>query len=411
MPSSSNGCCIVTSAVNKDLKPGKHSAGRLRELERLRLLDAPVDSALDRLTRLASRLLDVPVALISLVDHDRQFFASQVGLPEPWCSRRQTPLSHSFCKHVVAEDQPLRVDDAQTHPLVCYNLAVTDLNVAAYLGFPLRSPSGAVLGSFCAIDTRPREWTDDERETLEELTELAMTEVALREMNIKLEERVAARTAEVARRGEMLREMTRQVTEVEQAERERLAGVLHDHLQQLLVACQFGVRRLADAQSAEDRAPAAKSLKDIVTEAIGVTRDLTADLSPPGLACGDLDTALPWLAEQFERRHGLCVDLQGDAGTLDKTRAPIVFVAVRELLFNTVKHAGVETAIVHCRREDGHLAITVEDCGVGIGEAEGFGLNSLRERLAGIGGRFEHGTRPGGGARCTLIVPLGQPRP
>lgn len=81
----------------------------------------------------------VPVALISLVDEDRQFFVSQQGLPEPWAKARQTPLSHSFCQHVVATGDPLIVSDARENPLVCGNLAIRDLNVIAYLGLSRRS--------------------------------------------------------------------------------------------------------------------------------------------------------------------------------------------------------------------------------------------------------------------------------
>ena len=87
-------------------------AGRLAAVRRLGLLDGPADPALDRLTRLAARLLRAPVALVSLVDADRQFFASSVGLPEPWATARQTPLTHSFCQHVVATGDVLAVDDA-----------------------------------------------------------------------------------------------------------------------------------------------------------------------------------------------------------------------------------------------------------------------------------------------------------
>ena len=74
---------------------------RLAQLSRLRLLDTPPEEPFDRLTRLAARTLGAPVALVSLVDDRRQFFKSAHGLPEPWASQRETPLTHSFCQHVV----------------------------------------------------------------------------------------------------------------------------------------------------------------------------------------------------------------------------------------------------------------------------------------------------------------------
>src|SRR5690242_14516311 len=85
---------------------------RLAVLHRLELLDSPTEAAFDRLTSLASRIVKAPVSLVSLVDADRQFFKSFVGLAEPWASRRETPITHAFCQHVVAQNAPLIVKDA-----------------------------------------------------------------------------------------------------------------------------------------------------------------------------------------------------------------------------------------------------------------------------------------------------------
>jgi len=113
------------------------NAERLEALRQTSLLDTPPEEPFDRLTQLATRILHVPVALVSLVDGNRQFFKSCIGLPEPWASSRQTPLSHSFCKHAVASGKPLIVSDARQNPLVKDNLAVSELGVIAYAGIPL----------------------------------------------------------------------------------------------------------------------------------------------------------------------------------------------------------------------------------------------------------------------------------
>lgn len=165
---------------------------RLKALERTRLLDTPREEAFDRLTMLACALLGTPVALVSLVDTDRQFFKSQQGLPEPWASRRETPLSHSFCQHVVTSSEPLVIADSRKTPLVCENLAVRDLNVIAYLGVPLISPDGHVLGSLCAIDSKPREWTQEAIAQLMSLAECVLNEIALRQELSKRQEIEAA---------------------------------------------------------------------------------------------------------------------------------------------------------------------------------------------------------------------------
>lgn len=152
---------------------------RLDKLRALCLLDTPIDPAFDRLTRLASNILNMPVSLVSLVDAHRQFFKSQIGLPEPWATLRETPLSHSFCQHVVATGQPLIITDAREHPLVQDNLAIRDLGVIAYAGMPLTTSDGYELGSFCVIQSEPHQWTDDELNILADLAASVMTEIEL----------------------------------------------------------------------------------------------------------------------------------------------------------------------------------------------------------------------------------------
>ncbi|MEW4567643.1 sensor domain-containing diguanylate cyclase [Tautonia sp. JC769] len=153
---------------------------RLDALRKTHLLDGPPEIAFDRLTHLAQRILHAPVALISLVDDRRQFFKSAQGLPEPWASRRETPLSHSFCQHVVRSAGPLVIQDARIHPLVHQNLAIRDLGVIAYLGAPLATSAGQVLGAFCVIDGKPRHWGSDDLEVVREMATSTMTEVELR---------------------------------------------------------------------------------------------------------------------------------------------------------------------------------------------------------------------------------------
>jgi GAF domain-containing protein len=156
-----------------------HAPSRLRELRELRLLDSPPEESFDRLTRLTSTVLNVPVALVSLVDDERQFFKSCLGLPEPWASQRETPLSHSFCRHVVESGRPLVISDTREHPAMRDNPAIRDLGVIAYAGAPLITPSGNVLGTLCAIDHQPRHWTTEQVEILGNLAGSVLSEIQL----------------------------------------------------------------------------------------------------------------------------------------------------------------------------------------------------------------------------------------
>lgn len=153
---------------------------RLQALQNTFLLDTPAEESFDRLSELAMRLLDAPVALVTLVDQNRQFFKSCIGLPQPWASARETPLSHSFCKYVVANNEPLVINDARQHAFLADNGAIEDLNIAAYLGVPLTTAEGVRLGSFCVIDHKPRSWTEDDMVVLRDLSHSVMSEIDLR---------------------------------------------------------------------------------------------------------------------------------------------------------------------------------------------------------------------------------------
>ncbi|MET0426194.1 MAG: GAF domain-containing protein, partial [Actinoplanes sp.] len=143
-------------------------------------LNATPDPFFDRFASMVRDVLGVSVALVSLVGTDRQFFPGACGLGDPWDQARETPLSHSFCQHVVTTAEPLVVVDARTDPRVADNLAIRDLGVIGYAGMPLTDADGRTLGSLCAIDTKPRAWTKAELETLRDLAEACSSELRLR---------------------------------------------------------------------------------------------------------------------------------------------------------------------------------------------------------------------------------------
>ena len=153
---------------------------RLLTLRRTALLDSRHEEAFDRLTRRACDAIGVPTALVSLVDADRQFFKSAQGLREPVASARQTPLSHSFCRYVVAGERPLVVPNAREVPFLAGNPGITDLAMIGYAGVPLCA-HGFVLGAFCAIDGMPHEWSAEDLGILEDLASACSTEIHLRD--------------------------------------------------------------------------------------------------------------------------------------------------------------------------------------------------------------------------------------
>ncbi|MET1072966.1 MAG: SpoIIE family protein phosphatase, partial [Umezawaea sp.] len=171
-------------------------------------LDMSSDSVMERFVAMVRVQLRVPVALVSLVEPDRQVFPGMLGLPEPWASERQTPLSHSFCQHVVTSGESLVLDDARESERVRGNLAISELGVVAYAGMPLTTADGQVLGSLCAIDTVPRQWTEDELATLADLAAMCTTELRLR-LATRHHTRERARARELSARLELSHDRTR----------------------------------------------------------------------------------------------------------------------------------------------------------------------------------------------------------
>lgn len=147
---------------------------RLRTLRHLGVLDTPAEERFDRLTRLAKRLFDVPIALVSLVDENRQWFKSKDGLGVDETSREV-----SFCGHAILGDDILLVPDAVRDQRFADNpLVLDDPNIRFYAGCPLVHVDGSKLGTLCIIDTQPREFSDDELLALKDLAGVAERELA-----------------------------------------------------------------------------------------------------------------------------------------------------------------------------------------------------------------------------------------
>jgi signal transduction histidine kinase len=199
------------------------SPARLDALLRLRLLDTPPEEPFDRLTQQACRLLGSSIALVSLVDDHRQFFKSAWGLPIPCAAVHEAPLPLSFCRQVVTSGLPLVVENANEHPLGCGKAAIEELDVVAYLGMPLTTPHGAVLGSFCVIDSQPRKWTAADQQTMSELAASVMSEIALRSAHDEMLATNLELLREAGERESLLKALVRSEARLRAAQ--RLTGV------------------------------------------------------------------------------------------------------------------------------------------------------------------------------------------
>jgi GAF domain-containing protein len=149
---------------------------RLAALQEYDILDTPAEASFDRVTKLACRLLNVPMSVVSLVDKERQWFKSCVGVDVT-----ETPRAPSFCSYTILTDQVLNVPDATQDPRFFDSALVTGSPyLRFYLGIPLRSSSGFNIGSFCAMSPEPRTILEPDLVVAQELAAIISTELELK---------------------------------------------------------------------------------------------------------------------------------------------------------------------------------------------------------------------------------------
>lgn len=178
---SSSPVYVPATAPPPDPDAAVRDPDRLAAVRETGLLDAAPEAPFDRLTRMAVRLLNVPATFLALVDEDRDFYLASTGFGEPLATAREL-AGRTFCHFTVAgatPEHPLVIPDTRADPTYSAVPTIDKLGVAAYVGVPL-VVEGHPIGSFCAIDTAPRPWTDAEVEVLRELAASAQREIELR---------------------------------------------------------------------------------------------------------------------------------------------------------------------------------------------------------------------------------------
>lgn len=367
---------------------------RLAALEALGL-GRPEDS-FDRASRLASRALDAPVGLVSIVMDDRQVFAGRYGLAEPWATTRQTPLSHSFCQHVVVSRDVVAVEDANHDDRVRGNGAIEDLGVIAYLGMPLYGLGEQVLGSFCVIDSQPRQWTDEDREVLADAAAGVQRELDLR---------ATIRDLNDARR-----------------DRDNLLQVVAHDLRSPLTTVMVGAQVLGRDDLPPERR---EQVRDAVARqsqrmAAMAARLLGGELDVPDQASRiqPLDALVERVVTArsvagFEQRLAIAIG----EGTDVPVQAEAATSIVSNLVDNALQYTRGQVRVEVTRRGD-EVVLVVDDDGPGydaqaVAEgrqaARGFGLGRaiVAHHVAELGGRREILTGPDRGTMAMVTIPVG----
>ncbi|MFO0773747.1 MAG: response regulator [Nitrospiraceae bacterium] len=246
-----------------------------------------------------------------------------------------------------------------------------------------------------------------------ELIERRQIELSLRQHESILEKHVEQRTQQLRRSQERLRRLALELTLAEHSERKRIAADLHDYLAQLLVVTKLNLSQLHRRPELSAVAGVLKETDGHVDDALTYTRTLVSQLSPAVLSRQGLIPALRWLAEDLGKR-GLQVTVRGptEAVPLSDDHAVLLFQSVRELLFNTIKHAKTTQASVTATVAASRLTLIVQDKGVGFDSSalrdgsNRFGLFSIHERMESLGGECRFDSAPGKGTTVTLTIPL-----
>jgi signal transduction histidine kinase len=241
----------------------------------------------------------------------------------------------------------------------------------------------------------------------------------LANFNQTLERRVAKRTAEAVEQAQKLRLLSAELSLAEEGERRRIAEMLHEDLQQLLVAARMQLGALCRTQDAAQREPIVREIADLLERSFQLTRSLSVELAPPVLYEHGLAAALEWFAAETRKNYNIEVTVEADCSANPKAADVRIFLfrAVRELLLNSAKHAGgsaVHITMQH-RRPD-NVRIIVADEGPGFDPnslddkrtgSQTVGLLNIRERVNSFGGEFHINSGPKRGTRITLSLPRG----
>src|SRR5438477_2904375 len=244
----------------------------------------------------------------------------------------------------------------------------------------------------------------------------------LANLNQTLEQRVAKRTAEAVEQAQKLRLLSAELSLAEEAERRRIAEMLAQVLEELLVAARMQLAALCRTRGAAQREPIAREIADVLERSFQLTRSLSVELAPPVLHERGLAAALEWLAAETRKNYKVEVTVEADSSANPKVADVRIFLfrAVRELLLNSVKHAvGSAVCITMQHLRPDKVRIIVADGGPGFDPtslddtqtgAQTFGLLNIRDRVRSFGGKFDINSGPKRGTKITLWLPRGSQR-
>jgi len=361
---------------------------RLQSLRLLKILDTPAEERFDRITRIAQQLLGVPVVLITLIDENRQWFKSRIGLAE-----QETPREFAFCAHAILQEGPFVIPDALLDSRFVDNpLVISGPIVRSYAGQPLSAPDGSKLGTLCAIDHVPHEFSPAQLSLLNDLSMLVEDELKLyeavslqgdlAEANEKLEVEIHEREQLQAERDQLIKDLqiaNRVAQENSRLKSEFLSTMSHE-LRTPLNAIEgftsimlggMGIELSPQARNMVERVSYnSQRLLNLINDFLDLSRiesgrlDLAHTLFCPADLAQKWQTQMSSLAISKHLAFEVVIDpnlptaLYGDEEALSK-------VAIN-LLGNAIKFTSVGKVTLALQRTQANWSIVVSDTGIGI---------------------------------------------
>lgn len=368
-------------------------ANELADMERLHTLSArlmqqdDLTAVLHEVLVAAATLLHVGKASVQIRDSEDHALrlVSTIGFDQdPVDPATLTNADGStVCTAALHRDERVIAEELAMQPgFTELTQAAPPYGIRAVQSMPFRGGDSRIHGMLTLYFDRPYHPSARERRLLDLYVQQAVrqierkqAEAALREneqhlrvLSESLERRVEARTAELQRQAVRLRRLAGELTSAEQRERKHLAALLHDDLQQLLAAAKMRLGQTRTHIYDPTVQSMIEGVTDLLDQAVDSLRNLTRQLWPAVLYESGLIAALEWLAPELSKLHDLriALDIEDAEPSLGDEAKALLFGAVRELLFNAVKHSGVKEATVRMRQSEQGLQIAVEDKGVGF---------------------------------------------
>lgn len=398
------------------------SEARLAAVRATGLLGAEATEALDRYSRLAAQLLNVPVAFLSLVDAERDFYVAQSGFSGALAEKREI-RGTTFCHFGLVSGGPVVIDDTRVDPAHRAVPTVQSLGVAAYLGIPIKAADGEVIGSLCAIDYEPHRWSAHDQEILS-----ALADGAQREISLLVQVGATVREADEAHAAR------RAFESISKARQVILALVAHDlrtPLNVLALAQESLAASATDARSTRSLAIARRqtaTMKRMIEDLLDDARfregeaRITVERVDVGEFLGDLAADFDAIVTEARLTFETSVAPERLVAPFDRRR---LSQALSNLISNAIRFTAAGGTIrVDARRMDDALELEVRDTGKGIspavmatifdpysrGESSGSGLGlglSIARSIATLhGGDIAVRSAPGDGASFTIRIPL-----